>query len=244
MFEIDDKEIKRFEADLESCGDKAIPYAVRNTLTGVAFGTQKIARNNVTQSMILRNKYTPRTIQVEKAQSLNINHMRSVVGSTVSYMEDQEFGANKTSHRKHGVPIATAYSAGQGQGARPRTRLPRRPNRMVNLSLGRRKRHAKNKKQAVLFSVQDAVLSGNRIVYLEIGNRKGIFRVVGGRRSFKRGWPKGAGLKMLWDLSYKSVEIPKNPWLKPAFDAGILLIPDIYKRSLEFQLKRFNLFKG
>ena len=83
----------------------------------------------------------------------------------------------------------------------------------------------------------------NRFVFLKLRNsRQGIFRVVGGRRGVKRGWPKGAKLKAVHDLTSQSVVIPATPWLKPAFDQVIPQLPTFYKKALTFQLKRFGLF--
>ena len=234
MFKINDNEIKQFEADLQTCGRKAIPYAVRNTLNNAAFETQKIARNDIQTKMITRNKFTVQSVQVDMARSLEIKRAAATVGSILPYMEDQEFGATKKKSGKQGVPIATSYSAGQGQGTQPRTRLPRKPNRMANIQLKRRRGRASSRKQQNLIAIREAATAGSKYVFLDLGRRKGIFKVVGGKRR-----PK---IKMVWSLENQSVRIPANPWLKPAFDRGLLLIPEFYKQSLQFQIKRLGIF--
>lgn len=245
MFRLNDREIREFEADLKHAAAKAIPFATRNTLNSAAFLTQKVGRLNSRQKMIQRNKFTIQSIQVKQTRSLNIRQQESITGSIAPYMEDQEFGAIRTKSGREGVPIPTSYSAGQGENVQPRTRLPRKPNRIENIQLKRRRgRKAKTRKQDILFRVQDAVTSGDRIIFLDLGRRQGMFKVTGGRKGFKRGWPPGAKLRMLYDLSHETVTIPKNPWLKPAQDRVIKRIPAIYRKSLIFQLKRYGLFTG
>ena len=153
------------------------------------------------------------------------------MGSIADYMEDQEFGATK-----HDPSIATSYSAGQGDGARPRTRLPRKPNKMANIKLSKRRARGKSRKQRNFIAVKEAAASGNKYIYLDLGRTKGIFKVIGGKRK-----PR---VKMIWSLSRKSVVIPSNPWLAPAVAATEPKMADIYAKSLRFQLRRRNLFKG
>ena len=245
MFRIDNKSIKRLESDLKAFAHKALPFATRNTLNMAAFDGQKESRSTISRDMVERNKFTKQSIRVVQAKTLNIKRQESIVGSTAGYMEDQEFGATKLSKGRHGVSIPTAYSAGQ-DGQKPRTKLPRRPNRLGVLKLrraGLKGRKAKNRKQAILFKVQDAVTTGKRHVFLDLGKTEGIFRVVGGRKAFKRGWPKGAKLKMVHDMTRKSVTIKPRPWLKPSVDRTAERIPGFYRESLVFQLKRQRLFR-
>lgn len=243
MFNIDNKSIKRLEADLKAFAHRALPFATKSTLNMAAFDAQKEARATVSAKMVERNKFTRQSIRVDQAKTLNVRRQESAVGSIAEYMADQEFGGVKASKGKHGVAIATSFSAGQ-QGQRPRTRLPRKPNKLANIRLKRGKRTPANKRQRTLFAVQDAVSSGNRTVFLDLGRTKGIFRVVGGRKGFKRGWPKGARLKMLHDMSNKSVRIPRNPWLAPATKRTEKKIPGFYRKAIIFQLKRKGLFRS
>jgi hypothetical protein len=166
-------------------------------------------------------------------------------GSTEGYMEDQEFGGTKSKGGKKGVPIPTSYASGEGENAQPRRRLPRKPNTLRNIRLqgNKKKRIPKHDNQALLFKVQDAVESGKRMIYHDFGGRDGILRVLGGRKGFKRGWPKGAQLKMVHDMTEDSVAIPSKPWLAPAVVKTEKFIFNIYSDSLIFQLKKHNLFQ-
>tara|TARA_R110002153_G_C13332612_1_gene498560 strand:- start:1969 stop:2682 length:714 start_codon:yes stop_codon:yes gene_type:complete len=235
MFSIDKRDIIQFEHQLKTFAEKAYPFATRNTINTAAFATQKAAKENIRNSMTLRNKFTERSIKVvPDKRNLDVDKQVATVGSTAPYMAKQEYGDTETSSGKEGVAIATSYAAGQ-QGQKPRTRLPRKPNLLQNIRLSKRKSgRAGNKMQANLIAVKHAAESGNRYVFLDLRRGAGIFKVVGGK--------KRPRIKMLYDLSRKTVVIPKNPWMSPAVETTEPKILGYYKDSLEFQLKRQKLF--
>ena len=246
MITVDTKQFAELEKDLKVFHSRAFPFATKNTLNSAAFKAQEMARTNIRLDMINRNKFTERSVLVEQSKTLNVRRQSSVVGSTADYMEDQEFGGTKNKTGKEGVAIATSFSVGQGRQA-PRTKVsgPRSPNRLSNIRLRGRKRTTRNRKQALLFKIQGAVTTGKRFIFHDFGGgkKKGIFRVVGGSRNFKRGGPKGARLEMVHDMTEQLVVIPRNPWLKPAVDATQKLMPGMYRRAVTFQAKRLGLFK-
>ena len=231
MFRIDNSEIDKLQADLEKLKDRALPFATKNTLNEAAFIAQKKSRRFIKRELTLRNKFTVSSIRVEKARTLNIRRQASIVGSTADYMETQEFGGLKESKAKEGVPIPTSYASGQ-QGAIPRTRLPRRPNKLANIRLA--KTRFKNVRAKNTAKIKAAAQSGHKYIFLNLGRSKGIFKVVGGKRKQR--------IKMVWSLMRRSVRIPAKPWLKPNMVATIPLIPRIYEKSLKFQLKRHRIF--
>lgn len=234
MIKIDDKQIKKYERDLKTFADRAYPYASRHTVNTSAFKAREIAQSNVRNDMVTRNKWTERSIQVEKTDTLNVSRQAAIVGSKADYMETQEFGGVEQSSGGKGVAIATSYSAGQ-EGQRPRTRLPRRPNKMGAIQLQKRRKAGGSRKQQNFIAVREAAASGQKFLYLDLGRRRGIFKVTGGKRK-----PK---IKMVHDLSRASVTIPKRPWLAPAVKDTEKFIPGIYKDALVFQLQRNNLFR-
>ena len=242
VFSVKDGDVKDLESKLKKIKDKAIPFAVKNTLNGLAFEARKSSISEIKQSMMLRNAWTIKSIRVDKAQSLNISRMESIVGSTADYMEKQEFGHTEVKKGESGVPLATTTASGEGKGARPRKRLPRRANQLSQINLRRGRRSPKNNKQALLFKVQDGIRTGQRKFYHDFGGgkKKGIFRVKGGTKRFKRGWPKGASIDMLYDMTETTVKIPKNPWLQPATRDAVKMRDEIYGRSLRFQLDRIK----
>lgn len=235
MFRIQDKDVKRLENDLKAFRHRALPFATRNTLNQAAFTAMREARGNVGDDMVERNQYTRQSIRVEQARTLAISRQATAVGSTAGYMETQEFGGTEAKTGKEGVAIPTSYSAGQGRGAQPRTRLPRKPNKMANIQLRKRSKKGAGRKQQNLIAVKTAAANGHKYVFLDLGRRKGIFKVTGGKRR-----PK---VQMVHDLTEQSVTVPRNPWLSPAVERTKHQIPRLYADSLRFQLKRYNLFR-
>lgn len=226
MFGVNTREVKQLERDLKRLASDAMPFAARKTVNDAAFQAQRIARVDVARNMINRNRYTVQSIQVERARHKPV----AIVGSVADYMEAQEFGATKSN-----PTIATSYSAGQGEDAQPRTRLPRKQNAMANIRLQRRRKPGTSKRQRNYLAIQQAASSGRKYVYLDLGRSKGIFRVTGGKRR-----PK---IKMVHDMSRQSVTIPRNPWLKPAFDEAARMLPAFYADALRFQLRRRGLLR-
>ncbi len=244
MFKIDDKDIKRLESDLKTFKRRALPFATKNTLNQAAFLTQFHSKRKIRRGLTLRNKYTEQSIRVEQAKTLNIRRQFAVVGSIAPYMEDQEFGGIKRKRGSEGVPIATAFSAGEGR-ANKRSKMPRKPNKLQNIKLRRKHKRKMTNKQALIVKVSQAVNSGNRYIFHDFqgGKKKGIFKVVGGRKGIKRGWPGNARIEMVWDMSEPSVSIPKNPWLAPSVAKVEKRLPQIYRKSLEFQIKKHNILR-
>jgi len=226
MISVDMKDAKKLERELVRIRDKAIPYAIRSTQNGMAFKGQKLAREGVREKMITRNKFTEQSIRVEKARS---GRSYSVLGSTADYMEKQEFGGTTTD-----PTIATQYAAGEGRTSQPRKRLARRPNRMANIQLKRRAAKAKSRKQRNLIKIIDAVESGKRFVYLDLGKRKGIFKVVGGSKRK----PGRAKLQMVQRTDIRTAPVPRNPWLMPAVERLAPHAPAIYEQALRYQIAR------
>ena len=110
------------------------------------------------------------------------------------------------------------------------------PNRLPSIRLGRNKVRAHTKGQKNFIAVRQAASSGRKFIFLDLQKHPGIYRVTGGKRN-----PK---VKLIYDMSRESVSIPANPWLGPAVKKTEGKIPEIYRDSLEFQVKRQGLFKG
>jgi len=234
MIKVDTLQIKEYENMLLKFKDKAFPYATRQTVNALAFETQKIAKHIARNKMITRNKFTINSIRVDKAKSLNVSKQESLVGSIADYMETQEFGATKNKRGKEGIPIATSYAAGQ-EGATPRTKIVRKPNKLQNIQLQRKQRKAKSRRQRNIMAIQEAAKSNKKYIFLELEKTKGIFKVIGGK--------KNPRIKMVYSLKEQSVRIPKNEWLNPATESASKKKDKIYKEALEFQLKKFGLFR-
>ena len=198
---------------------KQFGFAMRNTVNALAFETSKNAKDTVRKSFTLRNKYTERSILVERARYPG---QPAVVGSTADYMLDQEFGG-----RTEDPTIATAYSAGQ---TTKRTKLPRKANRMRNIRLPGQRVKAYSKRQRNMIAVQEAKANGDKFVYIDTGRKKFIARVVGTKRK-----PQ---IKMVQDMSRTSTPIPKSPWLEPSTDRAVKKREAIWRDAMRYQLRR------
>jgi len=237
MFKIDIREIIRLEHQLRTFNDKAYPFATRFTIHQAATQAKLIAREIISEKMVNRNAFTRNSIQVHPRSAnkitLRVSAQEAFVGSTADYMKTQEFGGSISKTGKRGVNLPTSYSAGQGLNAQPRTKLPTRANKMKNIRL-KRVRTRGSRKQRNLVAIKLAAKTGNKYIFLDLGRRQGIFKVIGGKRR-----PQ---LRMVHDLSHKTVDIPRRPWLAPAEKEATNKIPGIYVKSLKFQLKRLGLF--
>ncbi len=243
MFKFDNAALERYERQLTNLYERALPVANRFFLNDAAFAIARQSKQNVREGMTLRNQWTERSIRVERAKGNVIKHQRSEVGSIEEYMHDQEFGAVETKKGKHGVAIPTGWSAGQ-EGQKPRTRLVRKANKMrsIKLTKGSGGSVSRSRRRNAAL-VGEAVESKKRFVYMDLGRRKGIFKVIGGRKSKKDGKVRGARVKMVHDLSHKVIRTPANPWLSPATDTVQPRFPRMYGRRLLEQIKRQRTFR-
>lgn len=225
MFGINIKDFEVLTNQIERFNDTGVGIATRSTINGMAFAARSEWMQNIEDEFIQRNKFTKNSIRVVRSKSKIVGRQFARVGSIAPYMDDQEFGGTKQSTGKHGVPIATGYSAGQ-EGQQPRTRLPRAPNKRGRIKL-RQKRSQSNPGR-----VREAAANGDKYVYMKYdgGRRKGIFRILGGKKK-----PR---VKLVWDLSRQSVIIPKTPTLGPAVAVAERAGPGLFIKAAEFQLER------
>lgn len=225
MFQINDKDVKNLEKRLRRINERAIPFATRSTINEMAFGSQKLARQDIQQRMTLRNKYTVSSVRVDQARGLSIPSQVARMGSIADYMDEQEFGGTKRRKSGRSVGIPTSFSAGQ-RGARPRTRLPRKAYQMAQIMLRKGGKRGANPKQQNAINIATS-LGG--FTYLDLGRRKGIFKID------KKGRPT-----MVHDLSRASVRIPALKWMKPAVDSIVSKRGEFYAKALNFQLSRMG----
>jgi len=236
MFRINTNDIQEMEAELKTFARRAYPFATKKTINDAAFTAQRLAKADIRNELTLRNRFTEQSIQVDQARTLRVSQQEATVGSTADYMEDQEFGGTKTKGGKKGVAISTSFSAGQGTNAQPRTRLPRKANKLANIRLSKRRtRGATSKLQENFLKVKQAAQAGQKYVFLDLRRGEGIFRVQGGK--------KRPRIKMVHDLSRDSVVIPRNPWLAPVVAETERMIPAFYADALRFQIRRLGIFR-
>ena len=234
MIKLDDKEIKEYENRLKGFAERSFPFATKFTMNKAGFELRKDWQGQIDKQFVNRNKWTKGSIRVDQTKTLDVRKQQVTVGSRADYLATQEFGGTIRKTGKQGVSIATSYSAGQGESSKPRTRVPRKANRIANIQLRKRRQSKKaSRAQQNFLAVRAAATSSNKFVYLDLGKRKGLFKVTGGKRK-----PK---VKMVHDLSNTAVTIKRTPTLQPALEQTQRKVPKIYKDALLFQLKRQGL---
>ena len=205
--------ILRYEKLLRIMNRQGIKYANRAAVADMAFTARREAVKIVGEEFILRNKWTTSGMRVEKRST------EASMGSIRPYMERQEFGGRQ---KVYGIP--TTVAAGQGLKAVPRRRRVLRANYLQKIRLPTRARGAKTKKQANAIAMRRA----KPFAFLDLGRRKGVFR------------RRGNKAVMLYDMSQNRVDVPPNPWLKPAVEAVRPLSMRIYRKALYYQLRRLK----
>jgi hypothetical protein len=242
MFRIklDTQPIEQLENELDKFGAKALPYAIRDTLTITAFEASEHATANLFKVFTIRNSYTPRSIRYERARGTSVNRMESAVGSIQPYLAEQEEGFTKRGGGKHGLPIPTSYAAGQ-EGARPRTKAIKRINWLNRLKVARSGRRAHSVGQQIVQAAQEAIATGRRTIFLPL-RHPGLYKVVGGRKT-RRGWPRGAKLKMLYSLEDRSARTEAHPWLEPAVRVVLTRQDEYYRRAVIRQIEMNRMFR-
>jgi len=231
-----DKDLQRFERDLHRFAAKAYPRVTQFTLNRAADAALEEAERNMREGMTLRNRWMLNSLRTEKTSAATaVRRQEALAGSINPAMEVQEFGGSRTAEGRVGIPRTTPRASGEGDQARPRTRVARpiasvRGIRLqsVPTSGSRKRRNAQR--------VGAAVRAGGkrRFAYVDLGKRKGIVRVTGGKRK-----PK---VKLVQDMSERHVTIPANPWLMPAVARVKLRMAGIYKKKLKQELQRNRIF--
>ena len=233
------------ENELRVFRKKALPFATRNTINNMAFLGQKQTQKNIEKEFTLRNKFTTRSIRVDKEKKeLNINKQRAVMGSIAPYMAEQEFGASIRKKGKHGVPVPTTDASGEPEGAQERLRRIRKARYISAIRL--EKRRPTNRGQNTLIGkVHRAIRTKRRFFFHDFGRSKGIYRVIGGGRTKKRGWPKGARIRKVYDLSKTVITIDKTPTVHPAaVEVMRTRFPLVYRSNLIEQIRRAGILGG
>lgn len=213
--------------DLERTAKKAVPYAIRQALNDIAFAAKGHLQGNIRKEFILRNKWTERSVMVERARGLNPRQMQSAVFSKLDYLEKQEHGGTST----HAVP--TGVATGEGRGANPRRKLVRRPNQVSAIALGERARKG-SRKQRNAAAIHMAAKQGKKFVFLQLQRKIGLFKIRGGKRK--------PMVDMIWDTSQKSHRIKPTKTLEPAVARAEVAMPKLMTNALIKQLRMHKVF--
>ncbi len=227
-FDADLKDLGRLQKDLNTFSKKSVPFAMRKALNETAFLGRKLWKREMGQRFVLRNKFTAGSLRVQKVKRGNDpDQMFSMIGSISPYMGLQEAGGTKKG-KTGAVAIPTAVAAGQALGSQPRTKVVRRPNRMPNINLDKRIRSG-SKSQRNAANVQQAARLKRKYALIEReGGKTAIVRVTGRKK---------LNVKMVWDLSRKSVRIKPEPTLQPTLVRLQQLRPAIHRRAIIKELR-------
>lgn len=228
---LEGKNLDRFAKKLKLFGAQDFPVINGMALNRTAFETRKEAVRIAKMRFTFRNKFTIKSIQFEKVRGLNPRSQESVVGSTMDYMADQEFGTIIKKTGKKGVAIPTTTASNEPFSARPRRKKVVKSKRRSSIRLSKSSVKAKNRKQHVMSVIRAVSEKGSgRFVYLPIQKAPGIYRITGKR--------KRAKIKMIYDLSRKSITISKKQWLNPAVGNIIPKMPVFWKEAFEKRMKK------
>lgn len=221
---VDTRQLKKLVRDLTTTREKAFPYATREFVNSAAFLTRDHFIQRAEATMILRSQWTRRSIQVDKARTLQVSQQVSRVGSVADYMGVQEEGATVGKKGKVGVPIPAAAPGKRATRGRvgPRNRLSAISLMVRGVSGIRQKRNAA--------AIAIAARHGGGVVFLDLGKRKGLYRISGTKRGIK--------VKKVWDLSKTSVRVPRNPMLEQALAVVRPQLPALAVKAITFQLRR------
>lgn len=224
---VDTHDIERLVRDLDRVAKQAVPFAMRNSVNTAAFEHRKRWQMEIRSTFVLRNKYVLNSLRVVKATTTRKPTAR--LGSEAAFMGTQEKGGTVRG-KGRSKPIPTAVAAGQAMGARPRTRAVRRPNWLSAIKL-RRGRPGANKAQQNAIAISMAVKQSRRFVLLELNGLRGIFRVTGRKR---------LTVRLLWNLSKRSVRLKPSHTLQSTLDALERRMPGWYLDALKAQAKRHH----
>lgn len=236
MLTVDLKDLKRLTQDLETAKKSALPHAVRNSLNRTAFATRQVWQREIEDEFVTRNRYTTRSIRVEKARGTKLPSMQATVGSTAPYMDTQEKGG-VIRGGKH-KPIPTSYAAGQ-MGAAPRTRLVRKANYLGAISLSKARGLSKRQRNAI--AISQARRAGRKHVLLETERGKGIFQLLGRTKKATRRRARTRGksqVRMVWDFSRSSVRVKPTPTLQSSLKLMHWRMLKIHHDAVVEQLRR------
>lgn len=223
--------LDELQRELEQFAKRSVPYAARETLNGLAFAGRKIWQEQMASSLTLRNPFTQRRALVERATGSRTQGMQASLGHTEDYMRRLEFGIGERA-RRGGLAIPTEAAAGQAKGSLPAGRKRAVRPALVIRVLGKIKRQGKAmpRKARNARAVRQAIKDGSRLAYLELDRRRGIYRIMGGR--------KRPTIRKLYDLSRRAVPLPRIPTLQRTLDLALLQGPTLGLAAIQKQLNR------
>jgi hypothetical protein len=229
MIKVQFKGLKEFERALKGF-PKAVAIAAKEALSTAAFEARQEWQRTIGGEFTLRNKFVAgRALQVEKARSLDIDKMRSKVGSVFGPMSLQESGGvSRGSGGARAIP--TRAAAGQsGHGVR--TKVIRGANKLSALGGVKQARALRAMPIGQRRYVQALIAKrrGQKHVLLDRPNGgKGIYAIMGGNRRLST--------RLIYDVSRSSYSMPKHETLGPAVERVNFqrILNDSFRKQMKF----------
>lgn len=232
-YSVDTKDHKKLHKDIAKA-QRSVPYAMRNALNDCAFHLRETWQMEIRAAFTLRNKFTERSIRVDKATGADPRSMQAVTGSVALFMGDQEEGATVRGRGKHKA-IPGPGAAGMKAGAK-RTKVVRPQFRLgaINVNHPSLGRYGRRRQNAIVLAI--AIRKGERFALLNRakGRGRGIFEVKGLKRKAKT--------KLLYNVSKGSVRVQAEPTMQRAIRRSREKFRSIMGDSLLFQMKRNRVF--
>lgn len=222
------KQLDRFE--------RSIPYAMADAANTAAFRAREDYQRRIEQGFTLRNQFTKRSIQVDKANA-KTKPVQAVMGSTAPYMATQEAGGRVA---KRAIPGPVA--AGQAPGGK-RTKVVRLSNRLARLRAGKG-RPGSPTKQRNAVAIAQALKSGTRVAVLERGQGKGeaLVRITGSRPKRRTRRANKLKLRLLYVVGRSGVQLTPTRMLEQTVRAVSPSMPELMHDALVKQCRRNKVF--
>jgi hypothetical protein len=231
IFTLDQQQVRKFRDALAVMRAKAVPFAVRDSLNTMAFEARKVWQEQLRTKMTLRNHWTLGSIRIEKATGIAVETMQSRIGSGLDYLAFQESGGVEHGKGRYGKAIPTSTAAGQGKKS-PRTKQVQKKNWRAAIHLASKRISYGNRSYRNQVAIAEA-LKGSGFVFLDLGRRKGIFRLSGTKAGSLR-------IRMIWDMSRKSVTSKPRPTLEPTVKLIELRATEIQRAAIQKQFDRIK----
>jgi hypothetical protein len=231
---VDTRDFKKLHDHLERFRKRAIPYAARDALNGCAFELRKAWQSEIRTTFTNRNKFTERSIRVEKASGVDLKTMQSRTGSVAAYMGDQEGGGTVKGRGKHkAIPSPAAGGGRAGGTSRPKLVSGRYRHGSITVKSPSLAKYGRRRQNAIVLAI--AIRKHERFALLNRskGKGRGIFEVKGLKRKAKT--------KLIWNVSKGSVKVKPEPTMQRAISASGWRFEKAIYNALLTQLKRNRL---
>lgn len=208
---VDMADARAFEARLREFGGSVARKACARALTKTAAIAAEQGKENIRESMVIRNRWTLGSVRSTRATARRIDDQFAMAGSVQPYMAKQERGGELDATGDHGRRLTTGEGSREGRITTPRKKLARGRQRMARIQFASKVRTAgMSKQQATVVQVHAARRKGEKFVWLELpgGDRMGVFRVQGSKRK-----PK---IVMIHRVMRERMAVKARPWLEPA----------------------------